>query len=543
MNVFIQDKNVSFKIWKMLRRILYKTRIVFFGNETQLSGNDLKAVAFRFQSMYALHFFPGDMLKLIDDKDLIENMAKASGSLCMCMDFMMSQLLAFKNFSRVDSDIIRAFGEVSVRYLDEFRVFRLMTRQITIADIMKTIKSICLSEEVLMPDYYRDVAIQHQSLIQKLRNDYSRLSTPDEMRAFEEFIKSITKSQFLLRDIDLTYQICRNVSFTNTDLMNKRRLYIEANGPGSLDQFEQRWQMIHTSKMFDEMQSELNMEFVNKLCELKAKTNAATQNKPTEEECKTEKSNWCKQLEIALPGIPVSDHRKNIMWHDFKRDISKAYFIINRIRMNIDVDLSVAVDKIPKPPSCTYAKLGVDVVYKSSTSIHTPQVQGFLAKAVLKLIDFDYKSTELLVTYPNKITVLDLGNDFAQFRNCKLVWHMHHGLQSMTIVKTHFSSYMIFAESFSPYTNTHISAANNTFRFTIEKRKKEDDPVRNSSGIAIVELKLCAACGKAAEQKCAHCWRTSKIPIRYCSRDCVVKDRPRHSLVCGRDFSDVWKPV
>ena len=233
--------------------------------------------------------------------------------------------------------------------------------------------------------------------------------------------------------------------------------------------------------------------------------------------------------------------------------------------MNIELGMSLTEeDKVLRPANCIWAKFGVDVLLLTTRTTKPPQ--GYLAEYILKhqQLDFSYKSTELVLllllsthstttttTTSDKeltVVVLDLGDAFPQFRNCTMVWFMHHGLEAMAIVQTKFSSYMIFTRLSSANNTMRLSVANRTVRLTVGHKKNIDkDPTTTTTttttNITMVELKLCACCGKSAEQKCGHCWRTSKICIRYCSKACTVKDRPRHARVCGRDFSDEWKPA
>ena len=575
MMTFIDNHKSTLKIWKMLLRILYYAGVKFKINGTRLSPELLKTVAYRLKSMYAFLRHPDSMFVFREvKKATAKNMAKASRDICICTDSMMSQILEFKHMKLINKDTVKAFGVLATNYLNAYREVNILSKlKATATDIMETVRTIYLSEEILLPDYYPDMAFNHHVMVQKLRVDYSEFARPWELKTFDETVETILQSQRIIQDIDSIYRIHSDIftDKTNEKLKRLHDLFTAANGPGSLDQFEKRWQTIKANKRFDAMQLELNADFMHRLFELKKKTqNAVIQIKnSTEEEVvvvgeegaqDVEKENCLRQLDIVFPGIKLTDDRKNIIWRNFKRDISKSYFILNRIRMNLDVGISTQEDKVLKPDNCIFARFGIDVVHllpsnDNTTTTPLPQVQGFLAKAVLNKVGFNYKSTELLLfTHPttNTTTVFDLGDDFPQFRNCKMVWLMHHGLQSMAIVQTHFSTYMIFSEMFSAYNHNNknsmrLSVANKTVRFTTTttttEHKNHPTETSSSSGIAIVELKLCACCGKSAEQKCAHCWNTSKIPIRYCSKDCVVNDRPRHTLVCGSDFSHSWKPA
>ena len=504
---------------------MYKTNTVFSAdNFRPLSQSELVSIAFRVKFIYAFYQHPIEMLMFVDE-GTAKKVRAASNDFAKCIDRMMHQLIEFKDMRHVDRDTVKGFGHLLAQYLNVFRVFNLIHRPAAAADILKTVRSLSLAEEILSDQHHNNNNLYNYycvpntiaAAIRKLRVRYADLTTePNGMKLFDDTLESVRKSQTILHDMEFLHKYYEVTEpEINHVLTRLRNHYIAENGPRSLDFFDKRWL------------SDTTTESARKLCEIRR---------------------------TAGEGGDTT-----MIWRDFKRKMSHSYFIVNRIRMNIEYVGTMRMmtrlslpedDKVirRRPENCTWAKFGIDIVPSTTTTI---MQEGFLAKAIFKpLVDFSYKSKELLFTTTTATTttvlflLFDLGDAFPQFRNCTMVWFMHHGLEAMAIVQTHFSSYMIFTSlSSSAYNSMHISSANTTVRLTVEQKRDPTTIISTPSGIAIVELKLCACCGKSAEQKCGHCWRTNNICIRYCSKACTVQDRPRHARVCGRDFSDEWKPA
>jgi hypothetical protein len=237
-------------------------------------------------------------------------------------------------------------------------------------------------------------------------------------------------------------------------------------------------------------------------------------------------------IEQLLVGI--SPDRADDVWREFRSKINKTHALIYSLRNQEHISDAPVMEVDVKPRDYRWAKMHENVVPSGQDDPGFLE-RNYLAKILMGRRDFDYKSEEYILLPGKFTTIFDLGKTFPQFRGCTVVWRVFHGLYAMALVRTRFAPYMVFTEGASSECRVHLGVANKTVRITAEPTTTRK---RHRLCIAIVEIKVCALCGKNAQKKCEVCWEKCGTCVRYCSRDCFRADLKTHRHVCGRDFSE-----
>jgi hypothetical protein len=248
----------------------------------------------------------------------------------------------------------------------------------------------------------------------------------------------------------------------------------------------------------------------------------------TQEEC-------IRQLLDTIPLPDTCVFAAANKWKTFKRAIKETHCLIKRLRGEHTDNIEIFIYAAEEPKG-TEARL---------TASHPPfpaVMDDFLALAVMEHRKFDYKAQEYTLQLNDgdaRFTITDLGKQCMAFKNCKMIWHITHGHHSMALILNTSSQFgiaphMVFTRGSSIYDINLIPVDGRTVYITMEK--KDATAAASPIGVAIVELKLCAACGKPAQHKCAVCWANARQCIRYCSKECQATDLVRHRTYCGRSF-------
>jgi hypothetical protein len=238
----------------------------------------------------------------------------------------------------------------------------------------------------------------------------------------------------------------------------------------------------------------------------------------TQEEC-------IRQLVDIMP-LPTTGYIAAAKkWGTFRRAIKDTHILIHRIQHQIDTEVNVY----------TAAAISKDALetWLTTRGALGSIMDDFLALAVMEHRKFEYKVQEFTLRprAGRPLTFVDLGKHFKPFEECRMIWHFEHGHHSMAIIENDLglAPYMVFARGSNACTVLIVPVDKRTVCITAES-SGHGDPI----AIAIVELKLCAACGKPAQRKCAACWTSWKYCVRYCSKECQMGDVVYHRSICGR---------
>jgi len=263
----------------------------------------------------------------------------------------------------------------------------------------------------------------------------------------------------------------------------------------------------------EELRHEMNKDFIDRLLDIKIRAHFIL---PHTSLCQKE----------------FSQH-SGVDWESLTSFIEKTHTLIHQHRTHRPQwskikDTLVAVD-------VEWAEMNVNVFPGEDDD---PKVMDTsFAQAVIVKGNFSFKPQEL-VFKPSKFyesSIFDLGKTFPQFRDCRIVSHYQMDQHAASLIETQHSLYFIIVNSPGCKAVSVINASNTIFIMC----SKDEMSIPNI-GIAVIEVRHCAFCGEPATQKCSTCWRNGKLCIRYCSKECTIWDRNRHSAICGTDFPSDW---
>jgi hypothetical protein len=271
---------------------------------------------------------------------------------------------------------------------------------------------------------------------------------------------------------------------------------------------------------FDSQQLSLKQEFNDQLLELRIKAQSlhASCIQPS-------KPDWTMEFPPSIGSqnlIPAFKQTKDII-----EKMTKGQYIGSGIPQ----------ESKPIPEDSVWAEMDSDI-FKLKAS-EPKLMDSYFAKEAVK--ELHCKALELVLKpiKHSEVSIFDLGKTFPQFRNCSILSRNQVDGYSSALVHTQFTPlYLLFVHS-SRDTDIFFIPSNNTVYIACFKDKITVPDIR----IAITEIKQCALCRKPASSKCSTCWRNNRVCVRYCSKECTIKDRNRHVAMCGRDLSDEWKSV
>ena len=227
-------------------------------------------------------------------------------------------------------------------------------------------------------------------------------------------------------------------------------------------------------------------------------------------------SEYIRQLLLVAPTPEIGILNAAVLWRTFKRSIKETHIFLGRIH-RLDMD-SVPEDPIPN---------GCNWVAMDNKTLDIPIMSGFMALALVENIKFEFKAVEHTIQPISPVTVSSIGQQFPVLRNSKIIFLIRHGYHSMAIVKTPFAPHIVITQG-----STSCTVRLTPMRDTICVTAEPKNPCR--IGVAIIEIKICAACGKPAKLKCAGCWTVARICVRYCCKKCQTEHLAQHRAVCGR---------
>jgi hypothetical protein len=256
---------------------------------------------------------------------------------------------------------------------------------------------------------------------------------------------------------------------------------------------------------FDAQQHQMMEQFSDRMLELRIKTRTLLQR---------EKEEFFQQMPVLLDAENA--------WVNARRQIQEARILIIQLAMHR------CVITIEDEPVLQERDL-LDI--RLATGNDPKTMDTYLAKAITKDLDYDYKPTNYVFTTTSRQSgVFELGRAFPQFRESRLVSRFELCQHSFALVSTKYAPYMVITHGGSDNIN-EILSYNETI--IIHNHPGEND---NPTGFAIIEIKCCSFCGKPAHLKCLNCWNTHRLCVRYCSAQC--RNRDSHAAVCGQAPGD-----
>jgi hypothetical protein len=512
----------------LLCRLLFLTDVDFRRNGLK-KDTDIgytKRVLFSFM---LFHFPENDCLHYLDPMEA-QCVLKSVHDFVIAFDRITDQFYTRKEVKLVDSSLRDSFGDIVYDFFKKIGAWCDKYNEGRTGEILTTLQSVCRKgANGKHPNFV-------ESKIQELRDEYTLFR--GEHDTFDVKLKEIRCSMDILQRISALYDNAPSPrNLVNIEAL--RSLYKRMNGQDSLQKFDatNRARMgRHYCCCEKEEEQQQQMKRKEKTTVDSGSISSSSNKEKKKEDIEGEGSG-----EKKLKTPPDA----------FESAVERTHALIDRLKARESVDPLLSTAELfstPIPIDCKWAKIHVDVLPKKSSSSYSSSSSFFLdsnnnnpiSTAVFKHRILDYKATEYtLIT--SSTTIFDLGDAFPQFRRCRLIHRISHGLFSMALVETKFAPHLVFTQGVDNC-RMLLGAANETIRVVAECSDDGGAASRNVHlSFVLVELKFCAACGRPAKNKCTACWGSCRACVRYCSKECFRGDYKRHKEVCGRDFSDEWK--
>ena len=442
-----------------------------------------------FLSVFMIHFYPNEAINsyLGDDsfKELCHSITEASENLVEYFEYAMAQIRVTGTLDRP-----RDFMVFVENYVQTFKKWRTQDKAVSVDFYEKHLEEYTIQLTNLPPTSRLRIPLIEK--ITKARQRIILFAGPGRLGALE---RRLSTEQNRSTSANRIARAWRN----HLHLRSMKRVTIQniINNPVEDDGVEE---VGRNPDSFEVQQQEMNNDFIDRMLDLKIRANFT--------------------LPQEHPGA-------------FTSFIKQTHAFIHQNRSHRTPwgkgnDTLCAQD-------AEWAALHVNVFPADDED---PKVMDTsFARSVVSNGNFSFKPQEI-VFKPSKyygMSILNLGMDYPQFRNSRIVLHHSIGHTTASLVETQFSLHLLITNA-PGCKGVSVLNSNNTVMITCTK----DELSIPSIGIAIIEVQHCALCGEQATQKCSTCWRNHRLCIRYCSKECTIRDRNRHSAVCGGDLSDDW---
>jgi hypothetical protein len=245
---------------------------------------------------------------------------------------------------------------------------------------------------------------------------------------------------------------------------------------------------------FDAHQHQMMQQFGDRMLELRITTQTLLQG---------DKEEFFQHMPTLLNAERVNARRR----------IQEARILVNQLAKHQCV---IAIEDEP----VLHEWDPVDI--RPATGNDPKTMDTYLAKAITKDMEYDYKPSEYVFTTAG---VFELDSVFPQFSEGRLVSRFELCQHGFALVSTKYAPYMVITHGGRDTIN-EIRSYNK--KIIIHNHPGDN---ANPTGFAIVEIKCCSSCGKPAHLKCLNCWNTHRLCVRFCSAQC--KNRDSHAAICG----------
>lgn len=532
---FTSVQSVQNSMHKLMTRILFWTDLDF-RHTASTGGFDISYTKRALFSFALYHFPDNECLDFLDPVEA-DYVLRTARLFVVSFNRIVDEAYAYKDMRKVNRKLRRTFGETVYDFFKVIGSWCEKYHERRVAKIFDILQFVCEKGDSSTGRRQRFT----EAKIQELREESQELGV--DTLTFDVRLKKIQSSISIMKRLRTLYD--NTPSPKNSDRIESlRKLYKGLNGPDSLQRFD------HTNKkkaikQFKGVTQKFNQDVEQQLHQLSHEIDAATLRRET-----LKKQECVQQILAIYPELSADRVNADEIWQGFQQTIQGTHDLIHQIKAGGRPVINMAfTEDVMHPANCKWAKLHDDMTILRMTDDDDHSLfpaNNYIAHSILKHKPLDYKATEhtLLASSSSGLsTVFDLGDAYSQFRHCKLIYRIVHGLCSMALVETRLAPYLVFTKG-DVDCRVHLSAANKTIRVTAECLDgvvvAEED---HRLSVVLVEIKFCAMCGKQAKKKCDVCWDRCRACIRYCSKECFRADYRRHKAVCGRDFSDEWESV